>query len=51
MAVELFQPFLINQLLKTKIKAPNHNTKLAHVMIKKNKTIIWNLLIELTKRN
>ena len=51
LAVELFQPFLINQLLKTKIKAPNHNTKLAHVIIKKNKPFIWTLLVELTKRH
>ena len=51
MAVELFQPFLINELLKTKIKAPNHNTKLAHTIIKKNKPFIWNLLTTLTKRH
>ena len=50
-AIELFQPFLINELLKTKIKAPNHNTKLAHIMIKKNKPFIWTLLTKLTKRN
>ena len=35
MATELFQPFLINELLKTKIKVPSHNTKLAHIIIKK----------------
>lgn len=35
MVVELFQPFLINELLKTKIKSPSHNTKLAHLIIKK----------------
>jgi len=51
MAVELFQPFLINELLKTKIKAPSHNTKLAHIIIKKNKPFIWNLLTLLTKRH
>ena len=51
MAVELFQPFLINELLKTKIKAPSHNTKLAHIIIKKNKPFIWNLLVTLTKRH
>ena len=50
MLVELFQPFLINELLKTKIKAPSHNTKLAHIIIKKNKPFIWNLLIGLTKK-
>ena len=38
-------------MLKTKIKAPNHNTKLAHIMIKKNKPFIWTLLTKLTKRN
>ena len=51
MATELFQPFLINELLKTKIKAPSHNTKLAHLIIKKNKPFIWNLLMLLTKRH
>ena len=50
MAVELFQPFLINELLKTKIKAPSHNTKLAHIIIKKNKPFVWNLLTNLTKK-
>jgi hypothetical protein len=44
MGIELFQPFLINELLKTKIKAPSHNTKIAHIIIKKNKPFIWNLL-------
>ena len=50
MATELFQPFLINELLNTKIKAPNHNTKLAHLIIKKNKPFIWSLLVRLTKK-
>jgi DNA-directed RNA polymerase subunit beta' len=50
MALELFQPFLINELLKTKIKAPSHNTKLANVIIKKNKPFIWLLLSSLTKK-
>lgn len=51
MAVELFQPFLIHELLKTKIKPPSHNTKLAHLIIKKNKPFVWNLLIGLTKKH
>lgn len=50
MATELFQPLLINQLLKTKIKEPSHNTKLAHTIIKKNKPFIWNLLVKLTRK-
>lgn len=50
-AVELFQPFLIRQLFKTKIKEVDKNTKLANVIIKKNKPFIWNLLVELTKHN
>ena len=50
MAIELFQPFLINELLKTKIKVPSHNTKLAHVIIKKNKPFIWTLLEGLTSK-
>ena len=50
MATELFQPFLINELLKTKIKEPSHNTKLANVIIKKRKPFVWTLLIKLTKK-
>ena len=50
MATELFQPFLINELLKTKIKIPSHNTKLAHLIIRKNKPFIWTLLTKLTKK-
>jgi DNA-directed RNA polymerase beta' subunit len=50
MAKELFQPFLIHELLKTKIKAPSHNTKLAHLIIKRNKPFIWTLLVALTKK-
>jgi DNA-directed RNA polymerase subunit beta' len=48
--IELFQPFLINELFKTKIKAPSYNTKLASNIIKKNKPFIWTLLTELTKK-
>jgi len=44
MALELFQPFLINQLLKTKIKAPSHNAKLATTIVKRNKPFVWTLL-------
>ena len=51
MAIELFQPFLINELLKTKIKPPSHNTKLAHIIIKKNKPFVWSLLKTLTKKH
>nr|AIM52770.1 DNA-directed RNA polymerase subunit beta' [Ochromonas sp. CCMP1393] len=51
MATELFQPFLINELLKTKIKPPSHNTKLAHIIIKKNKPFIWTLLEGLTRKH
>ena len=51
METELFQPFLINELLKTKIKAPSHNTKIAHIIIKKNKPFVWTLLSRLTKKH
>ena len=51
MAIELFQPFLINQLLKTRIEAPSHNTKLAHIIIKKNKPFVWSLLERLTRKH
>nr|YP_009545201.1 RNA polymerase beta' subunit [Synura uvella]AYO28355.1 RNA polymerase beta' subunit [Synura uvella] len=50
MAVELFQPFLINELLKTKIKSPSNNTKTAQRIIKKNKPFIWSLLEVLTTK-
>lgn len=50
MAKELFQPFLINQLLKTKIKASSHNTRLANSIIRKNKPFIWTLLTFLTRK-
>jgi DNA-directed RNA polymerase subunit beta' len=48
--VELFQPFLIKELLKTKILAPSHNTKLANFIIKKKKPFLWLLLSSLTKK-
>jgi DNA-directed RNA polymerase subunit beta' len=48
--IELFQPFLINELLKTKIKGPSYNTKLANNIIKKNKPFVWTLLTQLTKK-
>ena len=51
MAKELFQPFLINELLKIKIKTPTHNTKIAHLIIKKNKPFIWTLLNLLTSKH
>jgi DNA-directed RNA polymerase subunit beta' len=51
MALELFQPFLINQLLKTKIKPPSHNTKLAHIIVKKNKPFVWTLLKNLVLKH
>lgn len=50
MAIELFQPFLINELLKTKINPPSHNTKLAQIIIKKSKPFIWTLLELLTRK-
>jgi DNA-directed RNA polymerase subunit beta' len=51
MASELFQPFLINELLKTKIQPPSYNTKLARLIIKKNKPFIWTLLERLTRKH
>ena len=51
MASKLFQPFLINELLKTKIKPPSHNTKLARIIISKNKPFIWSLLEQLTRKH
>jgi DNA-directed RNA polymerase subunit beta' len=51
MAIELFQPFLIHQLLKTKIQPPSHNTKLAHIILKKRKPFVWSLLQNLTQKH
>jgi DNA-directed RNA polymerase subunit beta' len=51
MAVELFQPFLVNELLKRKIQTSSHNTKLAHLIIKKNKPFVWTLLEGLTRKH
>ena len=51
MAAELFQPFLISALLKTKMKAPSHNIRLAHQIIKKNKPFVWTLLKALTHKH
>jgi len=44
MAKELYQPFLINELLKIKLKTPQQTSKLAQNIIKKNKPLIWTLL-------
>ena len=51
MAIELFQPFLIHELLKTKIKPPSQNSKLANIIIRKNKPFIWTLLEKLTRKH
>ena len=51
MGVELFQPFLLNELLKTKIQAPSHNTKVATLILKRNKPFVWSLLASLTEKH
>jgi DNA-directed RNA polymerase subunit beta' len=48
--IELFQPFLINELLKIKMEAPSYNIKLANNIIKKNKPFVWTLLAQLTQK-
>jgi|APCry1669192319_1035405.scaffolds.fasta_scaffold00023_28 DNA-directed RNA polymerase subunit beta' len=48
MAKELFQPFLINEILKTKTQIVTQNTKIARLIIKKNKPFLWRLLEFLT---
>jgi DNA-directed RNA polymerase subunit beta' len=50
-AVELFEPFLIHELLMTLIEPPDHNITLANLMIQKNKPFIWTLLIRLTLKH
>jgi DNA-directed RNA polymerase subunit beta' len=51
MASELFQPFLINQLLKTKVNSTSYTNKLAHLIVKKNKPFIWTLLKKLVGKH
>jgi hypothetical protein len=41
---------LINELLKTKIKAPSHNTKIIQIIIKKNKPFCFGHYTKLTKK-
>lgn len=48
-AKELFEPFLIQELAKTKMKLPNQNIKLAQFLITYNRPFIWKLLILLTQ--
>lgn len=48
--VELFKPFLIHELLQIKTKIPSYNTKLANIILKKNKPFVWTLLTKLTKK-
>jgi DNA-directed RNA polymerase subunit beta' len=48
--VELFKPFLIHELLQLKTKIPSYNTKLANIILKKNKPFVWTLLTKLTKK-
>jgi DNA-directed RNA polymerase subunit beta' len=49
MATELFQPFLVNQLLQHTIKFPSHNTRLANLIIRKNKPFVWTLVAGLSQ--
>ena len=51
MGIELFQPFLLNELLKTKMKPASQNMKLAQILLKKNKPFVWRLLIGLIKKH
>lgn len=50
MAIKLFEPFLIHELLETKIKPPSYNIRLARVIISKRKPFIWTLLEKLSKK-
>jgi DNA-directed RNA polymerase subunit beta' len=47
MAKELFQPFLVNELIRHIMKV--HNTKLAQVIIKRNKPAVWRILKKLSR--
>lgn len=51
MAIKLFEPYLINELLKIQNEASRHNTKLAQLIIKKNKPFIWTLLKHLSTKH
>lgn len=50
MAAELFQPFLINELLKTKPGCVKFSAKQAQTIVKKNKPLVWSLLGKLAKK-
>jgi DNA-directed RNA polymerase subunit beta' len=50
MASELFQPFLIKELLKLFPEILHYNTKIASVILKKNKPLIWKILEKLTNK-
>lgn len=51
MAAKLFEPFLVNELLKVQVEKLRPNSKLAHLIIKKNKPIIWSLLKNLSAKH
>lgn len=51
MAVELFEPFIVHELFKTKIKPPTANFLLAKKIIKRRKPFIWTLLETITKKH
>ena len=51
MAIELFNPFLMKEIIQLKMKKRNPNLKLAHLIVSRNKPLIWRLLQTITKKN
>jgi DNA-directed RNA polymerase subunit beta' len=49
MGIELFQPFLIHQILKTIINSSSQNIRLATFFIRRNKPFVWSLLVKLMR--
>jgi DNA-directed RNA polymerase subunit beta' len=50
MAVELFQPFLVNEYLTEIIQPPSHNLKLARRYIRKRKKFLWRLVETVSRK-
>jgi len=51
MALELFHPFLINELIKLETANVNQSTKLANYVLRANKPLIWSILEKLARKH
>ena len=50
MAIELFYPFLIREIIHLKIKKRHPNLKLANLILQKHKPLVWKLIEKITKK-